>query len=65
MKICIICCVPAQILYVKNLVSEISAKMLSASEITGFLNQLFLWNKLMKQPHFLHVDTNSQKLKVD
>ena len=31
--------------------------------IAGFLNQLFLQNKLMKQPRFFHVDTNSQKLK--
>ena len=29
-----------------------------------FLNQLFLQNKSIKQSHFLHVDTNSQKLKV-
>ena len=36
--------------------------MLSANQIAGVLNQLFLQNKLMKQPH---VDTNSQKLKVD
>ena len=35
------------------------------NEISGFLSELFLWNKLMKQSHFLHVDTNSQKLKVD
>ena len=39
--------------------------MLSANQIVGFLNQVFLQNKLMKQPHFWHVDTNSQKLKVD
>ena len=39
--------------------------MLSANEIAGFLNQLFLQNKLMKQPLFLYVDTNSQKLKTD
>ena len=31
----------------------------------GFLNQPLLQKKLMKQPLFLHVDTNSQKLKVD
>ena len=35
--------------------------MLSTNPIEGFLNQ----NKSMKQPHFLHVDANSQKLKVD
>ena len=39
--------------------------MLSANQIAGFLNQLFLHCRSMKQPHFLHVDTNSQKLKVD
>ena len=40
--------------------------MLSASQIAGFLNLLFPQNKSMKQPpHFLHVDTNSQKLKID
>ena len=39
--------------------------MLSANHVAGFSNQLFLQNKLTKQLHFLHVDTNSQKLKVD
>ena len=39
--------------------------MLSASQIAGFLNQLFLQNKLMKQPYFLYVDTNSQRIKDD
>ena len=36
-----------------------------ASQVAGFLNQPFLQSKLMKQPNFLHVDTNSQKLKVE
>ena len=39
--------------------------MLLANQIAGFLSQLFLQNKSMKQPHFLHVDTNSQKIKAD
>ena len=39
--------------------------MLSANEIPGFSNQPFLQNKVMIQPHPLHVDTNSSKLKVD
>ena len=39
--------------------------MLTAIQIAGFLNQAFLQSKSMKQPHFLHVDTNSQKSKVD
>ena len=33
--------------------------------LSGFLNQPLLQNRMMKQPHFLHVDTKSQKLKVD
>ena len=39
------------------LVPEIWAKMLSAYEIAGFLTQLYLQNKIMKNPDFLHVDT--------
>ena len=39
--------------------------MLSANQIAGFLNQPFLQNKWMKQPNTFHVDTSSQKLKVD
>ena len=35
--------------------------MLSAKQIPGFLSQLFFQNKSMKQPHFLHIETNSQK----
>ena len=38
--------------------------MLSVIQIAGFLNQLFLQNKSMKQAHILHVDTKLQKLKV-
>ena len=37
--------------------------MLSANHIAGFLNQIFLHNKLIKESQFLHADTNSQKLK--
>ena len=37
----------------------------SVNEIAGLLNQLFLQNKQMKQPHSLNVDANSRKLKVD
>ena len=42
--------------------------MVSANQIPGLLNpllKLFLQNKSMKLPNSLHVDTNSQKLKVD
>ena len=46
-------------------IPEIWAKMFSANQIAGFFNQPYLQNKSMKQPDFLHVDTNSLKLKVD
>ena len=49
----------------KYLVSEIWAKMFSAYQITGFLNQLYLSNKMIKKPNFLHVDTDLRKVKVD
>ena len=39
--------------------------MLKANQIARFLNQQVLQNKSIKQPHFLHDVTNSQKLKVD
>ena len=38
--------------------------MLSVSQIAGFLGQLFLQTKLIKQPPILHVNTKPQKLKV-
>ena len=38
--------------------------MFSGNQIPGFLSQLFLQNKLMKQRNSLYGDTNSQKLKV-
>ena len=31
----------------------------------GFLNQICLLSKMLKKPDFLHVITNSLKLKVD
>ena len=43
----------------KDRVSEILGKILPAIQIAGFLNQLYLQNKLMKLPGFLHVDTSS------
>ena len=39
--------------------------MFSANQIAGFFNQPHLQNKSMKKPDFLHVDTNSHKLKAD
>ena len=40
--------------------------MFSANQTAGFFNQPYLQKmKSMKQPYFLHVDTNSYKLKVD
>ena len=49
----------------KILVPEIWAKMFLANHIAGFFNQPYLQEKLMKQPDFGHVDTNSYKLKSD
>ena len=45
----------------KILVPEIWAKMFSASQIAGFFIQPYLQNKSLKEPDFLHVDTNSHK----
>ena len=56
MKIYIICCVPAQILFLGKVLFNQTA---------GFLNQIFLQGKSIKQPHFLHVDIDSQKLNVN
>ena len=53
------------LIFRKILVPEIWAKMLLANEIAGFVNQLYLQNKIMKNSDFLHVDTNLLKLKVD
>ena len=39
--------------------------MLSVIQTAGFLDQPFFQSKLMKQSHFLHVDTNLQKSKVN
>ena len=52
-------------IYGKIFVPEIWAKMFLANQIAGFFNQPYLQNKSMKQSDFLHVDTNSHKLKVD
>ena len=37
----------------KNLVPEVWAKMFSAHQIAGFLNQLYLYNKIMKERDFI------------
>ena len=49
----------------KIFVPEIWARMFSANQIAGFFNQPYLQKKSVKQPDFLHVGTNSHKLKVD
>ena len=49
----------------KIFIPEIWAKMFSANQIAGFFNQPYLQKKSMKYTDFLHVDTNSHKLKVD
>ena len=49
----------------ENIALEIESKMVSASQIPGFLNQPFLQHKSMKQHNYLHVNINSQKFKAD
>ena len=49
----------------KTFVPEVLAKMFSANQTAGFFNQPYLQSKSMKYPDFVHVDTNSHKLKVD
>ena len=39
--------------------------MLSANQIAVFLKERNLQNKSMKQPNFLHVESNSKKLNFD
>ena len=39
--------------------------MLLENQIKGLLNQLYLYNKMMKKPDFLYVDTDSWKVEVD
>ena len=39
--------------------------MFSVNQIAEFLNQPYLQNKSMKSPDFLHVNSNSHKLKID
>ena len=68
MKIYIICCVPGQIPYLGNFLSlgDMCQSVHSQSDCRLCqISQPFLQNKSMKHPHFLHADTNSQKLKVD
>ena len=43
---------------------EIWVEMFSANQIAGFSNQPYLHKKSTREPYFLHVDTNSHKLKV-
>ena len=68
MKIYTICCVPGQIPYLGNFLSlgDMCQSVHSQSDCRlSQISQPFLQNKSMKHPHFLHADTNSQKLKVD
>ena len=49
----------------KIFVPGIWVKMFSVNQFAEFLNQPYLQNKSMKSPDFLHVNSNSHKLKVD
>ena len=63
MQIFIICGVPAYIPYLGKFLFLVYEP--KCSQIAGFFNQPYLQNKSLKYPDFLHVDTNSHKLKVD
>ena len=39
--------------------------MFSVNPIAGYFSQLYLQNESVKKPNLLHVDTNSNKSKVD
>ena len=62
MKIYIIFCVTAQILYLEKILF-LRYRPKCSQPITDY--RIFKSKKSMKQPHFLYVNTNSQKLKVD
>ena len=65
MKICIICCVPAQIPYLgKFLLPRYEPKRSQPIRWQDFFNQPYLQSKSMILLDFLHVDTNSHKIKV-
>ena len=49
-------------IYGENLFSEVQVKIVLASQIPGFSKHSFLQSKLTKQPCFLYLDGNSQKL---
>ena len=59
LEVSINCCTPG------NVLEKFGIKMFLTNQMAGFLNRLYLWNEKMKKPEFLHVDTNSVKLKVD
>ena len=58
MEVYINCCMPG------NVLEKFGIKMFLTNQMAGFLNKLYLSNEKMKKPGFLHVDTNSVKLKV-
>ena len=57
-------CSCTNFIYGKIFVPEIWTKIFSANQIAGFFNQPHLQHKSMKWLDFLHVGTNSCKLKV-
>ena len=51
MKVCLLySCINPE--FGKNLVPKIWTKMLLANQTVGFLNQLYLYNKMIKKPDF-------------
>ena len=55
----------SNLIFEKNLVPEIGARMLSANQIAGFLNPTIYSEKMMKQPFFCIQILKVKNLKVD
>ena len=62
MKISVICCFCTNPIFGKNFVPKIKAKMFSANQIAGFLNQPVFQKKVTKQPNVLIEIHKNQKM---
>ena len=64
-KTYIICCIPGQISYLgKFLILRYGSKCSQLIRLQDFLTNHIFRKKSTTEPYFLHVDTNSHKLKV-
>ena len=65
MKIYIIFCVPAQTTKLGKKFLRYEAKYSQPIRLQNFLIDHIFQNESVKLPHFLHIDTNSCRLKFD